>query len=311
MAPRLTPEARDLLTRQRGLIADWQAASVGLSRRRLLWACRSGWRTIGQHVFVDRDGDYTPEQMRVAGALEGGPDAALTGRAALLESGWRGRDEGYVDVLLPRSARGRTHRGPPWLRLHFPLEVPRSAGSPPRTTSARAAIDAASWSRSPREVLLVVLSTAQQRLATPDGLRREMLRRPGLRNAAAIRDVLEELEAGATSSNESAFLRECRCRGLPKPRMQTRRRDAGGRRRFTDAEFVLPDGRLVIVEIDGIGHLDVAEWHADIARHNGLAVTTGAITLRVTGWEIHHDPNPFFTLLAGLLSGGVSSIPTI
>ena len=82
--------------------------------------------------------------------------------------------------------------------------------------------------------------------------------------------------------------------------MQTRRR-ARGRNRITDAEFVLPDGRLLIVEIDGIGHLEVSSWHADISRQNALALSTGAVILQVTGWEVHHDPDQFFTLLLDLM----------
>jgi very-short-patch-repair endonuclease len=61
----------------------------------------------------------------------------------------------------------------------------------------------------------------------------------------------------------------------------------------------------VIVEIDGAGHMDVAQWHADIVRHNGLAVGTGAVTLRVTAWEVRNDPDPFFDLLGGLVLGNV------
>ncbi len=85
--------------------------------------------------------------------------------------------------------------------------------------------------------------------------------------------------------------------------MQTRRVDAHGARRRTDAEFHLPDGRLVIVETDGVGHLSADAWHADITRHNALSVHTGALILRVTGWAIHSDPAPFFGLLASVVLG--------
>ena len=80
--------------------------------------------------------------------------------------------------------------------------------------------------------------------------------------------------------------------------MQTRR--VGGSRR-TDAEFRLPGGRLLIVEIDGLGHLEAASWQADITRHNELALTTGALVLRITGWELRHDPDPFFQTLEQVL----------
>lgn len=300
MAPRLTPRARQLLDGQRGLIADWQAPTVGLNRRRLFRACQAGWRQVTPHVFLNHDTDITPAQMRQAGLLEAGPDAILGGRSALLELGWKGPEDGYVDAFAPRTTRWRSRSPVPWLRLHFPECPPRSAGRPPRTTAARSTIDAASWAASPREVMTILVSAAQQRLVTPAHLRREFEARGRCRQRRAIADALTELEMGATSSNESDFLRECRRRGLPTPRMQTRRR-AGGRRRVTDAEFRLPAGRLVIVEIDGIGHLEVASWHADIARHNELATATGAMILRVSGWEVRNDPDPFFDLLADVL----------
>lgn len=296
MAPRLTSEAQALLRRQRGILADWQAGAVGLTRRRLVRATAGGWSQVSGHVFSDRDADLRDDQLRIAGLLEAGPGSALAGCSALVESGWRGSELGIVDV---HTLRGRRHRGAPcpgWLRLHHPREEPRSGGFPPRTTVARAALDAATWARSDREAVMILASTIQQGLVTPGGLRRELQRGPR-RRAGTVREVLVDLADGATSSNEVAFLRECRRRGLPRPAMQTRR--VGGRRR-TDAEFRLPDGRLLIVEIDGVGHLDVSTWHADITRHNELATETGALILRVTGWEVRHAPGPFFDLLTPL-----------
>lgn len=301
MAPRLTPQARLLLDSQRGMIADWQASQVDLNRRRLMRACRTGWRQVTPHVFLSHDADISPAQMRQAGLLEAGPDAILAGRGALLEAGWTGPDDGYVDAILPRASRWRSRSPVPWLRLHFPESPARPTGRPARTSASRGAIDAAAWAASPREVLMILVSAAQQRLVTPAQLRREFDSRGRGCHRRAIADALGELDRGATSSNEADFLRECRRRGLPVPLMQTRRRTRG-RNRATDAEFRLPQGRLLVVEIDGIGHLEVSTWHADIARHNEIAASTGAMILRVSGWEVRNDPDPFFELLADVLA---------
>ena len=301
MTPRLTADAQRLIVDQRGLIADWQTEAVGLNRRRLMRACHCGWRQVTPHVFARDTSDPTASQIRQAGLLEAGPGAALAGRSALFEAGWRGTDEGYVDVALDRKVRWRSRSPVPWLRLHFPVAPPRITGHPSRTSPPRSAIDAAAWARTAREALVILVSSAQQRLVTPEQLRRELESRGRIPNRRRIADALAELEGGATSSNEAAFLRECRRRGLPTPRMQTPRR-ARGRNRITDAEFVLPDGRLLIVEIDGIGHLEVSSWHADISRQNELALSTGALILRVTGWEVHHDPDPFFDMVVDLMN---------
>jgi very-short-patch-repair endonuclease len=148
---------------------------------------------------------------------------------------------------------------------------------------------------------MIILSAAQQRIVSVAELRREFTTygsdHPRTR---AMADALADLEAGATSSNEADFLRECRRRGLPRPTMQTRRRTRTGLR-VTDAEFVLASGRRIIVEIDGVGHLSAETWHDDIARHNELAVSAGAVILRVTGWEVRNDPDPFFDQLTAFV----------
>ncbi|MGB7982855.1 MAG: hypothetical protein WCF36_18895 [Candidatus Nanopelagicales bacterium] len=291
-----------MLRRQRGVLADWQAREVGLSRDSLLRASRTSWTQLSPHVFAADETDPDSARLRMAAVLECGPGALLAGRSALLESGWRaaGHSEDCVDVIVPRGRRLRSRGAPLWLRRHHPEDEVRGAGSPARTSTNRAAIDAAAWARSPREALFLLTSAAQQRLTTPGAMRQVLEDRARVRNAPVIRQVLAEIEFGVTSVSEATFMRECRRRGLPQPRMQTSRRDAQGRRRFTDAEFTLPDGRTLIVEVDGIGHLAIDTWHADITRQNGLTISTGALILRVTNWELEHDPDPFFAVMCPL-----------
>ena len=148
---------------------------------------------------------------------------------------------------------------------------------------------------------MILTSVVQQRLTSGIAVSRELSRRPSTKRARLVREILVDIGGGATSSNEVAFRRECRRRGLPAPRMQTRRRGAKGT--CTDVEFQMADGRLLIVEIveiDGIGHLDVSTWNDDITRHNQLARSTGAMILRVTGFSVRHDPDPFFEILISL-----------
>ena len=298
MAPRLTRDARDLLSAQRGLVADWQLRGLDLTRRRLTAATRDGWMQVSPHVFCDRDSALTPEQMRLAAVLDAGPAAMLAGCSALVESGWSGTEPEFVDVIAPRGQRRRARGVPPWIRIHQPRDEPRRGGHPARTTAARATVDAVAWARSDKEAVMILTSAVQQRLTSGIAVSRELSRRPSTKRARLVREILVDIGGGATSSNEVAFRRECRRRGLPAPRMQTRRR--GTRGTCTDAEFRLADGRLLIVEIDGIGHLDVSTWNDDITRHNQLARSTGAMILRVTGFSVRHDPDPFFEILISL-----------
>ena len=55
-----------------------------------------------------------------------------------------------------------------------------------------------------------------------------------------------------------------------------------------------------MVEIDGVAHMDVRQWEADLIRQNELTAETGALVLHVTGWQIRHDPDPLFDLLRRL-----------
>ncbi len=132
VGPNLTPESRRLLVQQRSVIASWQAASVGMTSRQLRWACRTGWQSVTAHTFLAAEGDITEAQMRVAGVLEAGPDAALAGCSALIEAGWSGDSNGYVDVVVARGHRSRRTPTPPWLRMHTTLDVPRRWGAPPQ-----------------------------------------------------------------------------------------------------------------------------------------------------------------------------------
>lgn len=69
-----------------------------------------------------------------------------------------------------------------------------------------------------------------------------------------------------------------------------------------DAEFVM-EGRTVIVEIDGLQHLDPRNWLADIERQNSLALSTGGTVLRVATWTLRNEPERFMQTLREALGG--------
>ena len=204
----------------------------------------------------------------------------------------------------PASTGSATPRLPAWVRVHGTTDVPRRFGDPARTSPSRAAIDAAVWARTPRERLFILTSAVQQRLTRVELLRRELDSRQRPPCARQIREILADVEGGATSTSEADFRRACRARGLPVPKMQVRHATPGRRSRV-DAEFRLPDGRLLIVEIDGTGHMAVDQWHSDLGRQNDLVAHTGAVVLRVTNWQLRHEPDPFFSVVLGLFASSV------
>ena len=87
--------------------------------------------------------------------------------------------------------------------------------------------------------------------------------------------------------SELDFIGLCRRHGLPDPRLQVVRRDRDGRRRWLDAVFDLPDGRELVVEVDGAAHLCVQQYADDLDRTIELVidgktvVRVAAVTLRL------------------------------
>jgi hypothetical protein len=98
-----------------------------------------------------------------------------------------------------------------------------------------------------------------------------------------------DIEGGAQSAAELDVRRMCRTFGLPLPRRQRPRRDRDGRWRFTDCEWLLPDGRTVVLEVDGAFHLEFEQYAADVRRQRRLT-TTSTIVVRCTSIELRDDP---------------------
>lgn len=292
----------DLMKRQRLVLATWQAADAGISARVLARRVISGdWRELTPRTVLTFAGEPSSAQLRIAGCLELGPSAVLAGNAAMCEWGWRGSTE-EVDVIVPSASNLSRRRLPLWIHPRYGDPGESVMYGVPRTSAPRSILNAAAWARTDREASLLILSAAQQGLAGPEGLKREFNRLKRSRRAPLIRELIAEAAGGATSLPELDFGRMCRQRGLPEPRRQTRRRDAKGRTRYTDVEFDLPGGGLLIVEIDGAGHLDPRQSAADTVRMSALARATGAYVIRVQSWVLRTDPQPFFDELSEWLS---------
>lgn len=307
MGPRLTSEARALLNRQQGVIACWQASSVGVTSRALRAAANKleDWHWVGCRTVLWGRMPPSAGQRRVIGCLEVGPQAILAGVAALQESGWNHSGDGKVDLIEPRGGRASRRRLPTFVRLHYVDRPTVVLGAVGRTTTPRSVVDAAAWARTDREASFIVASALQGRLASAGSVRHALAEREIIKRSQVVSETVGGFCGGAQSMGELDFVRECRKRGLPEPDRQVPRRDSAGRRRFTDAEFVRADGRVVMVEVDGVGHMSAETWLADMDRHNDLTVSTEALVLRVSTWQVRHDPEPFFANLKRALGLGV------
>lgn len=108
--------------------------------------------------------------------------------------------------------------------------------------------------------------------------------------------VLDDLAGGSQAMSEVDLVRLCRRGGLPVPVRQGVRRDGAGRRRYLDAEWQLPDGRRVLLEVDGVGHLDPARWYDDLLRAAEVG-RPGEVVLRLPARALRTDEARVLALL--------------
>ena len=72
-------------------------------------------------------------------------------------------------------------------------------------------------------------------------------------------------QAGTLAAGELDFAALCRRFHLPEPSRQVIRRDEKGRARWLDVYF---DEFSLVIELDGLWHMEATTWWADLARAN-------------------------------------------
>lgn len=147
----------------------------------------------------------------------------------------------------------------------------------------------AAYQRSTRTAEGVVAAVVQQGLASPEALVDWVDRLQPLRWAQRLKRALGEIAGGAQSVSEIDVRRMCRTFSLALPRRQTKRRDAAGRIRYTDCEWILPDDRIAVLEVDGGFHMEVEHWEDDVARQRALT-SPNRIVVRCTARELRDEP---------------------
>jgi very-short-patch-repair endonuclease len=264
----------ELLSSQDGVLrAD--AAIKYLTRDALRWRVSSGrWQQPCRGIVVAQSGPLTEIQALWVAVLWAGPGAALAGLTAARLDGLSGfADRGQppaeqlVHLLVPAISPVRRARPGLPLVVHYsrllgpedvhPLREPR------RTRLARSLVDAAAWAGNDRRAQAVLAAGVQQRLVRPGDLMAVVTGNQRRPRRAMIRATLDDIAGGAQALSELDFARLVRRYRLPGPDRQAPRRDAAGRRRWLDA--VWETARL-IVEVDGIHHLDADQYWADMDR---------------------------------------------
>jgi very-short-patch-repair endonuclease len=227
--------------------------------------------------------------------LWAGPGGVLAGlTAAALDGleGFSGREGSANQIHLLVPAQRSVRKEPPGLpaTVHYstmlasgdvhPLREPR------RTRVARSLVDAAAWMGSDRGAQAVLAAGVQQRLARPRDLLAVVTGNLRLPRRAMISATLDDIAGGAQALSELDLTRLVRRHRLPEPDRQAPRRDSAGRRRWLDAVW---EAARLIVEVDGIHHLDAAQYWADMDRGNDFTLG-GYRTLRFPAFVVRYRP---------------------
>ncbi|WP_433348642.1 hypothetical protein [Micromonospora sp. CA-111912] len=190
---------------QSGVLTTAQATCLlgpGVVRGRV----RSGrWRSVCRGVLLTGNGRLTRDQQLWVAVLATGPRAVLAGATAAAEAGVRGLRREPLHVLVPATRRaGRTvlrrlpvdmvavvvHRTSVLPRAH--LQIAR----PPRTTTARALVDAAGWARTVDEAQAVLAAGCQQRRVTPEEIRAVVDALPRAHRRHLVHRAVDDIAGG-------------------------------------------------------------------------------------------------------------------
>jgi hypothetical protein len=272
--------------------------------RDVMTALRRGrWNRISRDVFVNHNGPLTTDQQLWAVIKAAPPGSALSGLTAARLGGLLGFDPDGTFVTVPcATAMPKLNIAPPLVHYSryldtrdvHPLLVPR------RTRPARSLLDAAAWAETDTRARSVLLAGVQQRLVTPDHLHEALPRRgPCLRHALIV-ETIADAKGGITSVPEQQFERIRRRYGLPAPTRQRVLRRATGRY-YLDVDWEAYD---LASEIDGMPHMSILNWDADLDRMNEIAIQHRTL-LRFTSYAVRHRPEEVGrTLTRALLSRG-------
>jgi hypothetical protein len=279
-----------LVTRQRGIVSRPQALAAGLDDGVIRRELRNGhWQRLLPGIYATFSGAVTLEQRRLAATLYVGPNAQITGLAALVWHGFRHLpDDECLHLLVPHSTRRmsrgfvrvhRTHRLDPYARENNGYSV---------CSVARSVADACRYLDELRSVQAIVAEAVQRRLVTTGALHRE-LELAGKSRTRLLSQALSDISVGVRSVPEIQFKNVLGRSPLLKSILWNARivTDAG-------TPLPTPDGWIdeagIALEVDSREyHLSPEQWQKTMRRHN-ILTSHGVLVLHFTPSEIRSRP---------------------
>lgn len=295
----------ELADAQAGLLSHRQLRELEVSRGEIRNHLRVGrWAVRSSEVVSTTTGPLSPEQALWLGVLHGGPTAMVGALSAAAERGLKRWHRDEITILVSNPLSFEPLAGYRFFRTRRPYAVLRGSGDLPTCRLEPAVLMFAAHEPHLRTALGAVTATVQQRLTTSDALGRWLDRLAPLRRSRDLRDLLTDVSDGAHSMAEVDLRKACRTYGLQPPMSQRTRTDRRGRTRYTDAEWRLPGGRVLVLEVDGAFHDDVMQATEDRARHRRLT-NARRIVVHCSAWEIRHEP---WEVIRDLIALGVPTV---
>ena len=291
---------RQLAGAQAGMLSQSQLTELGVSRsfvRNQLRASR--WVRRTSSVISTTTGPLSEQQRLWQAVLHAGPTALIGGLTAAGLHGLKNWSRDHIIVLVDEELSFEPLEGVRFFRSRRALATMRSPGPLPVCRLEPAVLLFAGYEANRRTAHGAVTASVQQRLTTPGRLSQWLQLLTPLRGAPELRLLLRDIAGGAHSVSEIDLRRACKEFGIASPRGQQGRRDRSGRRRWTDAEWDLPDGRVLVLEIDGAFHDDVLQAAADRSRHRKLS-SVHRIVVSCSAYELRYDPRSVMTDLVAL-----------
>lgn len=286
---------------QAGIVARRQLTAHGVD-----WDhCRSQvearrWVVRTPRVLSTFTGVPTLEQRRWIAVLHAGPRSMLGGLTAAAVEGLAGWEREEITVLVDDELAFEPVEGVRFFRSRRPFHLLRSPRPGlPRCRIEPAVLLWAGYDAAPRPAHGVLAAAVQQRLTTAERLVEWVDTLRPLRRAKPFKRTLSDIAGGAHSGAELDVRAMCRRFAMPLPRSQQVRTDRAGHRRWTDCEWQLPDGRTLVLEVDGSHHVDPSQWDADLRRTRRLT-TPSRTVVRCTAYEVRHEPAEVALDLIGL-----------
>lgn len=245
------------------------------------------WQQPVKGVVVCHSGALTYDERLRCELLAQHRAAVLSGLTAAALDGLQGFPTTRIYITVPHDVRARRRDGVVvWRSRTLGADDIHPVRHPRRTRLSRSLVDAAAWATSDLRCQAILACGVQQGLVTAQSLEEVVRRLPNVRRRGLITETIKDVGGGSLSEYEILFLRLCRRYGLPRPTRQRRRRDGSGRWRYLDIEF---DEFGLVVEIDGMQHMEALSWWEDMMRNNELVVDEQKALLRFAGFALRHQ----------------------